>query len=251
VVAGSLTLTLASAVSGNPYLRQDVISSPATDSCITAGTARVFLIDRYRFHIRPVAQGNGLYIPYLVLDRGLDVTGASGGGPDGVVDANDEQIIAEGIETLQVAYVFANPALAIVGTTAGTAISLVAGSPSSTIPLGSTSQPNEISAIPFPQTPTGTQTVYDATGWDAYLPADPVRTTDSQANIRQVRLALVGRSPQPDPEHAEAFRLPVLNQSAVPAWIAASSGVRDGYYRVRLDTTVSVPNMLGRGQMYF
>jgi type IV pilus assembly protein PilW len=255
VTAGSQTLTLAAAVTGNPFKRQDVISTPATDACLTSATARVFLIDRYRFHVRPVSTGTGGKVtPYLMLDRGIDITAPTGGGPDGTVDASDEQVIAEGIETLQVAYTFANSGLAAVGTTAGTAITFAVGSATSTIKFGSTTVANEISTIPFPQTTSGTQTAYDPTSWFAYLAADPVRTTDSQANIRQVQLAVVARSPEPDPQHAEAFPLPVLNQSAAPAWITsyvAASGGRDGYYRVRLDATAGLPNMLGRGQMYF
>lgn len=251
----ALTLTLEQKVTANPFRRQDAVASD--DGCITAQTARLFLIDRFRFHVRPVDQGGGKYDPYLVLDRGIDVAGSSTGGPDTKIDENDEQIVAEGIETIQFAYVFANTALAVAGTTPGTAIVVAAG-PTTTTPKYGVTTAQHLSTTPFPQAfDAATQTVYDPTSWFTYTMGPPMageRTTDNQANVRQVRIAVVGRSPEPDPEHAESFPLPVFNQDTAPAWIAdyaAAVGGRDGYSRVRVDATVTLSNMVGRGQVYF
>ena len=99
------TLTLAAASASDPFNRPDLAVSPAAGAaCFAAGDARLFLVDRYRFHVRPETAGNNV-IPYLVLDQGIDRN------RDGTIDADDELVIAEGVEDLQVAYVLANPLL--------------------------------------------------------------------------------------------------------------------------------------------
>jgi hypothetical protein len=48
--------------------------------------------------------------------------------------------------------------------------------------------------------------------------------------------------------------LPVLNQNAEAPWVsgyAASLGGHDGFQRVVLDTTVTLPNMAARAMTYF
>lgn len=283
----SLPIPLAPVDTTTPFKRQDLAAGPGADppqyfngtvsafaspatpsSCFQAGTARLFQIDRYRFHVRPVAVGSfpggkTKYDPYLVLDMGVDTN------QDGVIDAKDELVIAEGVELMQVAYLLANPALPtpVVGTTPGTAIRFVAGLP------GSITTGDEITTTPvapalplaFSYAPTliPSSNAYAASSWYPYsltppLPANHPRQTDSQANIRAVRMALVVRSPEPDPAAVSTpivldstFRL--YNLNVVPAWISTNAfpSATDGYQRVQVEASVLVPNMTTRGMMYF
>lgn len=288
--AGPLQLPLAASDRTNPFRRQDLAVAPGSDpatyfnasvsafaspptpsACFTSG-ARLFQIDRYRFHVRPVVVGGFpggkiKYDPYLVLDMGVDTNF------DGVIDASDELVIAEGVEIMQVAYSMANLALPTptVGLNPGTVIALTPGLP------GSTTIPDEITLtaklgvqvpaslpLSFQYAPTlqPADNAYAATSWYSYtltqpLPTTYPRQTDSQANIRRVRVGLVVRSPEPDTRAPTTvpldanFRL--YNLSTVPAWISANAypGVQDGYERVQVEASVLVPNMTDRGMIFF
>jgi type IV pilus assembly protein PilW len=229
---GPLAIPLAPVVTANPFQRQDVMLATVTGNCFTGGQARLFLIDRYRFHVRPVTV-NGAVIPYLVLDPGLDVNG------DGW-DANEEIIVAEGIETFQVAYEMTNSALAARGSAPGTAIALTPDV------LGATSGTG-MSTLVFPGTVTASQTAYGPTSWFGYAvgpPAASQRMTDHQANIRAVRVSLRARAPSPNPSGgAPGVLVPVLNQDTLPAWIDPNVN----YDRARVDATIPVRNMIARG----
>ncbi len=256
-----VTIPLVSAVATNPFLRQDVA---AAATCFTVGgwasattnppqdPPRLFLIDKYRFHVRPVAvgavTGATRYDPLLVLDRGLDLNG------DGVVDDQDEVILAEGIESLQVAYTFYNPAIAQAGVTAGTAVTETAGTAAT-----ATTTNDAITTTTFPGTIPAGQTAYQPSSFYSYTygpPPDPARNTNHQANVQLVRIAVLARSIEPDTEETRRIDqlLPVLNQNAAPAWItsyATALGGHDGYQRIVLETTVPLPNMASRAMPYF
>jgi type IV pilus assembly protein PilW len=293
-VAGPLAIPLAAVDPTNPFRRQDLAAGTGSDppqyfngtvtayaapvvppSCFSAGLpnpARLFEIDRYRFHVRPVAAGGfpggkTKYDPYLVLDTGTDTN------LDGVIDDQDELLIAEGVEIMQVAYTLSNAALPrpTVGITPGVPIALTPGLP------GSMTVADELtltarSGVPVPASLPLTFTYaptlqpadnpYAVTSWYSYPaaaanPAFDPRLTDGQANIRSVRVALVGRSPEPDTREAASlvldntFRL--YNLNAVPAWIAANAypSANDGYQRVQLESNILVPNMNVRGMTYF
>jgi type IV pilus assembly protein PilW len=229
--AGSATVQLTAPSSSNPFQRQDA----ATDACFTNGEARMFLIDRFRFHVRPTQVGPVVQ-PYLVLDRGLDVNN------DGW-DENEEIVIAEGIEVFQVGYDLTNPALATRGSIPGTAIALTGGFPGATVGNG-------ITTLQFPGTLSPGQNAYQPTSWFSYslgtpwMPIDPARLTDHQANIRAVRISMIARGPDPTPAGGSAGVLtPILNQDTLPAWINREVE----YNRARVDTVVSVRNMTTRG----
>ncbi len=279
-------IPLVAAAATNPLRRQDLAASPWGDtpqyfnssvsalassptaaSCFASGEARLFQIDRYRFHVRPVAvgtwpDGKTKYDPYLVLDMGVDTNG------DGTIDANDELVVAEGVEIMQVAYVLANPALPTptVGATPGTPIKLQPGLP------GSTATADELTTIQLPPalpltfayapSLAAVDNPYAAWSWYSYsltppIPANYPRMTDSQANIRAVEVALVVRSPEPDLQSRAnlildgSFRL--FNLDVVPAWITANAfpSLQDGYQRVQVQSTVLVPNMTARGMAFF
>lgn len=230
---GPLTLNLLPSVASDPFRRQ----AGATDGCFTGGEARLFLIDRFRFHVRPVPSGGGAQ-PYLVLDTGLDANG------DGL-DENDEVIIAEGIETFQVGYVMTNAALATRGTVPGTAIAFAQGATGTDTGSGMTT-------LEFPGVVAAGMSEYRPTSWYGYAlgpPPHPTRLTDHQANIRGVHVAIVARGPEPDPgvnARADTFS-PVLNMDTQPAWIPATVP----YNRSTVETTVIVRNMTARAMTDF
>lgn len=239
----------------NPFRRQDfAVAETCFNAAAPADPARAFLIDRYRFHVRPFPVGGVAgateYDPFLVLDQGVDRN------LDGVVDAADEQVVAEGIELLQVSYIF-NSASGIptAGETAGTAITFSPGAASA-----ATTAADTLTTTVFPgPAPLPGQSLYAPTSFYGYTfgpPADPARLTNHQANIQAVHVAVLARSATPDRQSAvgtnPGFRL--LNETALPTWItayAAASGGRDGYQRVVLDATVNLPNMANRAMTYF
>jgi type IV pilus assembly protein PilW len=256
-------VTADSANPGNPFLRQNA----ATDACFTSGgwtwgsnpvsdPARLFLVNKYRFHVRPVAigtQGSAtIYDPLLVLDRGLDLN------RDGSIDDQDEVILAEGIESLQVAYSFyganstnGSTQIPQAGVTAGAPVTITAGTPGSTA--------NTITTTTFPGAVLTGQTQYQASSFYPYAygpPPDPIRLTNHQANLQLVRVAVVARSLEVDTQGSRRFDqlLPVLNQDTAPSWItqyATAVGGHDGYQRIVLETTVPLPSMSARAMPYF
>lgn len=243
------------AVVADPFHRQDLadqaLSGATRAGCFQSGLARLFQVDRYRFHVRPVPVAGGL-APYLVLDMGIDLDG------NGVVDDKDEMLVAEGVEVMQVAYVLGNPNLPVLG--AGAPIVTTAAAAGT---FGATTS-NTLTTNGFPGAPPAQadDSVYAPTSFYLYAngpPPDPQRLTDHQGNIRQVRVAMVVRSPSPDvgartPIVLDAnFRIPNYNLTSVPAWITAGAtpGLDDGYMRILAETRVVLPNMTARGMTYF
>jgi type IV pilus assembly protein PilW len=252
--AGTVSVPLAASVASNPFRRQDVATALGCFSATPpADPARLFLVDRYRYHVRPVAiagSGTGTrYDPLLVLDRGVDMD------LDGDVDQDDEELVAEGVESLQVGYVFYNGALPLAGATAGTAVATSAGTAADASTAADT-----ITATLFPgATPQPGQTAYVPSSFYPYTfgpPPAAERLTNRQANIQAVRVAVLARSTGSDMQgasRADSY-FPLLNQNALPAWItgyATTLGGHDGYQRIVLDATVSLPNMATRAMTYF
>jgi len=230
--AGDLIYGLNAVDASDPLKRQDL----AADSCFTAaaGPARVFMVDRYRFHVRPVSSG-GKNIPFLMLDTGTDTDG------DGEVTAADEIFVAEGVELLQFAYVMTNANLPPRGL--ASAMTLTAAEPSAASTTG-----DGMSTLVFPSAtaPSGTQTIYDVVSWYPYSvgpPPAPARLTDHQANIRAIRMGMVVRSPTAGTNTADLTPLaPLYNMTRLPSWLDASP-----YNRFRIETTVPLRNMTVRG----
>lgn len=236
---GAVTISLVASATANPFLRQDAAVAD-TSGCFTGGGARAFLIDRFRFHVRPVTVGGGDGVrPYLVLDTGLDAHN------DGADEA-EEIIVAEGIESFQVGYVMTNSALAPRGTIPGTQLVPVAGAAGATTGNGMT-------ALQYPGLVNPGQWEYQPTSWYRYAVGptpmvSPERLTDHQANIRAVRIVIVARGPDADPARGRTdFVLPILNQNALPPWIPATTP----YSRARVETTVPVRNMVARAMNDF
>ena len=261
VPAGPVELELAPATSSlspnvpaNPFTRQDAAdgTNPAftkTGGCLRLNP-RAFLVDRYRLYVRPVDVGGGRFDPYLVLDMGVDTDGSR------EVDQDDEILIAEGIENLQVAYSFIDPTIPTAGNVPGTPISVPpAGSLPSTLP-------QTITPTNFPGDYASTQNAdrypFLASSQLLYTSGTPLhdkRRTNDQGNIRAIKIALVARSPDPDPSARSNLRyepgspLWVMNFNQLPAWIAnylALNANDDHYLRTVLTTTVYVPNLAAR-----
>ncbi len=228
------SVTLKPSAATDPFLRQDA----ATDGCFSSGRARMFLIERERLHIRPVTV-NGQMIPYLVLDRGLDLDG------DGRVTTADETVLAEGIENLQFAYLMTNTALATRGITPGEAISFAPGATGSATTDG-------ITTLVFPGTVQPGQSVYRPTSWYGYTMGPPLaaeRANDHQANIRAVRVAIIARSTDRDPDTAalDPTLTTLFNMNVVPSWLRAVSGMS----RYEFETTVPIRNSAVRAMNDF
>jgi type IV pilus assembly protein PilW len=255
--AADTTIRLQGVVAANPFRRQDVAAALGCFSfAIGADPARLFLVDRFRFHVRPVATGTSMgatrYDPLLVLDRGVDMD------LDGDVDEDDEQILAEGIESMQVAYGFYNGTeIPQAGTTAGTALTF---SSATAAAAPKTAQAISTTLFPGVTPPTG-KTAYYVSSFYPYTfgpPPATERTTNHQANIQAVRVAFLARSLETDIRGGASTRvdsfLPLLNQSAAPTWITSyrnALGGQDGYQRVVLETSVLLPNMATRAMTYF
>lgn len=237
-----LELTLEDEGAGtNPFRGQSL----ATDACFSASGGvrpRAFQIDRYRFHLRPVDDGSGVPDPFLVLDTGVDVNG------DNQVTIDDELILAEGIETMQVAYHFTNSDLGEAGATAGTAITFADGTAATADDVV-----NKIVRTTFPgPAPASAGTgefVYARTSFFPYTFGPPVaaeRDTNHQANVRGVRVRLLARSARRDEQRMTESPLrsgvAVMNLDSSPTWLGAARG----YEWIPLETTVALPNMTSR-----
>jgi type IV pilus assembly protein PilW len=242
-----LPINLRTSNTSNPFLRQDVAAGLPCVTPVLKDSLKIFQIDRFRFHVRPVGSGTR-FDPYLVLDTGTDQD------LDGDIDLDDELLIAEGIESLQVGYVFAETTIPTAGETPGTPLDIAAGTtaPDTTA--------NRVVRTDFPGTvPVGTFEYEPSSFYKHSLVIlPPARKTNAQANIRRVVLSVVARSPEPDAAGqsnlgwtagSPLFR---LNQSAAPAWITgAILGGNDGYQRAFADTSVNLPNMTARTITFF
>lgn len=161
---GTITLSVAPAVAGNPY-RENIYAS-----CLTEPGAAVFFVDRYRYFVRDVAG-----TPWLMLDTGLDLN-EDGITPD-AGDVADLLPIAPNVADLQIAYLL-DP-----GTTLGFAApdsgaDWIIGNAS-----GTREQPNPaVTPVPIYSTPR----------------TDAARFTLHPANVRGLRLTYGVRASRSD-----------------------------------------------------
>lgn len=193
-----LTITLAPGNAGNPFRQNAVLGN--SDACLRANTARVFLIDRFRYYIEPALQlPDGTTAPFLMLDTGTDRNA------NGTLDAGDLIPVARGIVDLQVAYV--RPQMGVinrdvmVGATLGqdlTYCSITSTGVSWKIStLGAPEAcANGLGILDFNQifTTNGVNFGYPALSYVVAKKDGAGRLSEHAANIRAVRLALVARS---------------------------------------------------------
>jgi type IV pilus assembly protein PilW len=246
-------------VLGDPFKRQ---------SAGKCDPSRVYLVERNRFHVRPVALGDGNWESYLMLDTGVDVNG------DDVVDERDEILVAPGIELLQVAYHFQfhaegpNPAVAAAGTTPGVPLVVRAGAPNAAIAASRASPsvatdapaPGAITRADFGSKVAADSEFYEQASLFPYAFGPPLaveRKTNHQGNIRAVQVLMVGRSSTPSPEGNTGLPPgsgePLLNMVGTPPWIQAvvdARGGSDGLERVRFESTVNLASMVSRRLLF-
>jgi len=211
------------------------------DACFHDGEPPVVVkVERTSFYVAafdddgdPATPGT---TPYLMQHRGVDLNG------DGRIDRGDATPIAVGIEQLQVAY--------ILNTLGAEAPALVGVD--GTVPWGEGWH-------------TGTDKKDRPRLEDAY--ASPRRLTPHPANIRQVRLTLVARSTQRDPQRpgddvltpgAAGAEGPTLPSSHVIPWRQlenlGTTPARDfdprggGFTRAVLREAITPKNLLMRSQ---
>jgi hypothetical protein len=232
----NLTISLEPSSATDPFRRQDY-ALPGTSDCFTSGSApaRLFRIERYRYHVRPVPTPAGGWEPYLVLDTGTDLN------EDGEVGEDDERIIAEGIELLQVGYVMANPALPARGVTPGTPITFARGA------AGGQSA-DDLTLLDFPgvvdpNVPNPEGSPYFWTSWYRWSvgpPAHARRLDDHQANVVALRIAISARSASMRPDARPGLaRTPLFNADQFPDWL----GAQEPWDRVTFESTIPLRNM--------
>lgn len=223
-------------VDSDPFRRQNA----AGDACFRSGQARLFRIQRFRYHVRPVARGDA-FDPYLVLDRGVDTN------QDDEVNEADEELLAEGVELLQFAYVLTNATLAPRGATPGTGVPLTPGFPGAVAGDG-------LTTLEFPGIIPAGGSPYDPTSFYGYSVGPPPharRNTDHQANIRAVRIAVRARNEYPDPQFVGGDVLvPLFNMNVLPAWIVGDEAA-GRYNRATFVSSVAIRNMVNRGMNDF
>jgi type IV pilus assembly protein PilW len=248
--ATSTTLQLEPVDANDPFRRQDVAAGNPpiipVDACFSNGYA--YKIDRYRFHVRPVAVDATRFEPYLVLDMGIDRN------LDGAVDANDEILVARGIEVFQVSYQLSNGAT--VGETPGQAIAFADANGAVAPPVFGSGAADTITRSVFPlAAPAMERSIYFPSSWFPRSSADPVRLLNAQGNIRAVHVALVARSLGPDPDRGTNLIIgPGFNllnfqgTNAAPGWLVAGRPTDgdDRFVRARLELTIPLPNMTSR-----
>jgi hypothetical protein len=254
-----VTLALADEVLLDPFKRQS--AGPCTP-------VRAFQIDRFRFHVRPERRGDGTWESFLMLDTGTDANG------DDVIGPDDEIVVAAGIDVMQVAYLFnahdegPPPAIPPAGTEPGVVITVQPGAPNAEVqgrrptPAVATQvpAPSAIVRADFKSAATLDPEYYDQASLSPYRfgpPLAPERKTNHQGNLRAVRVMLVGRSQSAATETSAGIPpgagSPVLNMNVTPTWIAdlaTARGGRDGYDRVRFETTVALPSMVSRRLLF-
>ena len=220
--AGVSSITLAPATTSNPFLRQDVaVASACFSAGVGADPARLFLVNRYRFHVRPVITGTlgaaTQYDPLLVLDQGIDLD------LDGDVDANDELLIAEGIESIQVVLPLQ------LGRARAGGDDRRDRHHARGMDRRDRGHDRERRSRPrsFPghAREPGPTTAYTPSSFYPYTfgpPAAAERGTNHQANVQAIRVSRAGtldrRRTSRARTRADGF-LPLLNQARLPAWV--------------------------------
>lgn len=242
-------LALGLTAAGDPFDQPGALADP----CFGDGTARAFAVDRFRFHVARYPDG-AEQVPYLMLDTGLDRTGA------GVADPGNEIPIAEGIEDFQVVYERpSGPAPggvenAWVGETPGTVLDPASFCArlawTGAVPCGVPDPPKgSLALVDFAAVGAANYSTYS---FYRYGTSSPMRQSPDAANVRAVRIAITARAVRLDatrPSSGMAPR-PLFNRTGSTApWPAM--GVADGYERSVLIVTVPVRNLLSKGLSYF
>ena len=215
---------------GNPY-RQSQLIGGANTPCLASGSARAYMIDRFRYFVATPTLKDNQTIPYLVLDRGIDVNG------DGAVDAKDFVPIAEGIEDLQVAYVVPT-ALGTAPKTVGATVGVgTAFCDATAVSPGSCT--NGLRVLNFASLGAGS---YSTWSYLQFPIASPMRNSSDAGNILAVHLTLVARGLTAQ-NNRRLEQIPAaLNRDV--------SGTAARFVRTEWRSVVETPNLRSRGLSY-
>lgn len=225
--AATVTIPLAAAA-GDP-LDFPTQNQALANASFSKPGAMVAKIDRYRYFIRNVdAAGNeqpfltDFTTPFLMLDQGLS-------------DADGERLtpIAPDVEDLQLAYQFPNAATP--------ALQLVGGADPNLLAVGQTGGGAAISADSngIDLAPASGSPGY---GMRISIPPTATQANQHPGNIRAVQVAIVVRQATPDITVQDAVVPGSLNRPDIAG--------RPGYRRLRMQTTVPVPNMDARSPLF-
>jgi type IV pilus assembly protein PilW len=179
------------------------------NNCFRSATSPpvVVLVNRAAFYIDTFDDGRGARTPYLMMHTGLDMPTDTQPTGDGIINAQDAVPVAQGIEQLQVSYVLdTNDEDTPLSNPPGDNTPIIRGVEQD---MGIQHWGENWEAIPL-TLPNGNPL---PRGW-FFNPFNPYPTTlftnaksfararlmDHPANIRQVRLTLVSRSPVADPQ---------------------------------------------------
>jgi type IV pilus assembly protein PilW len=220
---------------GTPAFPREAIPACLT-SATTGSELFVVKVDRYRFFVAEIEETAGNLRRYLLLDRGLDLSGSrtyddtrlrleeeTDNATDGTKFApgslSNFVPVASDIEDFQVAYVMNQPQAAWGVTPAPAEPDLgnknwILGDDST----ASAEQPSAAATAPRFET--------------AYRDAN--RFTKHPANVRAVRISLLARAPQS------------RGTGSRPALENRSAGARDGFYRNLMRSQVAPQNILTR-----
>ncbi|MFL5348141.1 MAG: prepilin-type N-terminal cleavage/methylation domain-containing protein [Hyalangium sp.] len=165
-----------------------------THACFSRQPPHVLLVHRAAFFVGMYDEDGNPSTPerkpYLMMHQGLDMPSATDAQGDGTIDLNDAVPVAEGIEQLQVAYILDTNNK----DTDQTPIILGVNEPMTPEHYGEKWEERDLINLPHGW--------FFNVGLNAVDPQDMPykRLLDHPANIRQVRLTLVSRSSQPDPQ---------------------------------------------------
>ncbi len=244
--AGVQSITSSRSWRPNPFRRQDVaVANACFTAAVGADPARLFLVNRYRFHVRPVdARRRDAVRPDPRARPGHRHRSRRGRGRRRRAAPRGGDRVDPGLVRLQLGRARAGRDDA-------------PGAPSrrsANTAAAATTTANAITTTLFPGTPPPSpgpnDTAYTPSSFYPYTfgpPAAAERLTNHQANIQVVRVAVLARSvgsdvqgrtraervpPAPEPERAA--------RRGSPATPAALGG-HDGYQRVVLETTGEPP----------
>jgi len=244
------TVTLTADRAGDPY-RQTTLAT-AGGSCFVQNTARVFMINRYRYYVNPaLLLPDGTTDSFLMLDTGLDRNN------DLAFTAADDIPVARGVVDLQIGYVRPD-ALGLLGATKEVGASVLAGPLQAcavTIPAAAPASP--LSKILAPVSCNNGLGMLDfANSADRYAqysfyPADsgdPLRKSEFAGNMTAVHVVVVARS-EGAVRALAATRAPAT-MNRTPASIVPDTALKPYAYSVQ-ETMVPVRNTIAASMLSY
>jgi Tfp pilus assembly protein PilW len=246
----NIPVAITPGVADDPFQQTTLVT--AGGSCLGQTTARVFMVNRYRYYVEPqLVLPDNSRDTFLMLDTGLDQNG------DNAVNAADNIPVARGVVDLQVGYLRPSAAGVAgateeVGTTptgALQACQLTVPGPPPAIPLSkittSASCLNGLGILDFSSGAAARYAQY------SYLPADivdPARRSEDAGNISAVHVVMVARS-EGAVRALAATRAPAL-MNRVPTSILADPPNRPFAYSVQ-ETMIPVRNTIASSMLSY